>query len=158
MKRIAAHAAGLLALQASSDPDVLTEKETKPMETKPLPREDDGLTGTQRAEMRALEKRKANLAAEQARMKRAAKDAKVSNDDVFFDGGTGQAVLVKGKRVGLWKQIQGKFVLFNMAGEEVTRRARQRDLKKMAVGLYEVKGIDKPLSRQVRRRLARKGW
>lgn len=167
MKRILAHASGMMALSATSaqHPDDhylmgVDDRRFSDLETEDLTMEPKQppttTTGAQRAEQRAIEKHRKNMQEQQERVKRAAETADVS--DVFFASGTGQAVLVKGMRVGYWKEISGKFILFSNAGEEVTTRARQRDLKKMAAGLYVGTGVAAPLSRQVRRRLARKDW
>lgn len=159
MKRIlaTAMAAAALAAMGDTDTEILYEREKNDMETKPLPKTQ---TGAERAELRALEKRRANMEAERQRTLRLAETA--NTDDVFFNGGEGSddfpGVLVKGIRVGYWKKIDGKFVLFNNAAEQITSRARQRDLKKAAAALYEGNTSKRQSSRQVRRRIARKGW
>lgn len=118
--------------------------------------------GSARRRIRELAKMKANKAADAARAKAATKTAKAG--DVVFDElpyAEGMApiwsVEVFGQRVGTVKQLGDKFVLFSMAADEISSRARLRDVKGAAAKLY--KGSPEPKqSRQVRRRLERKGW
>ena len=172
MKAILAHTSAIMALSAMSDTpghhDLMEAEDRRfltldpedHMEIKQPPAK--AQTGAQRAEQRELEKRRANLEMDRQRTLRNAETAEV--DDVFFDGnGSGEAgevgaVLVKGIRVGTWKLIDGEHVLFSNAGHEIIRRARQRDLKKAAAGLYVTPKEKRQPSRQVLRRRARKGW
>lgn len=108
--------------------------------------------GTKRRRERELAKFKANKAADAQRKKNAARKAKQS-DVVFMDDGE---VLVLGQRVGIVKQMGDKAVLFDNAADEISSRARVRDLKKAAAELYVAPA--KEPSRQVRRRLERKDW
>jgi hypothetical protein len=157
MKKLMIAGAAMTAL-----PAIVKDGETIPMEEKqPAPKTDSSTptTGAQRAQQRAMEKRRENMEAERRRALTNAEAADTS--DVFFDGVEGDtegAVLVKGLRVGIWKKMGDKFVLFGKSGVEVSSRARQRDLKKAAAGLYEPPAKTQPMSRQVRRRMERKGW
>lgn len=118
--------------------------------------------GTERRRARELAKLKANKVADAARRKALTKTAKAG--DVEFTElpyAEGMApiysVEVFGQRVGTVKQLGDKFVLFSMAADEISSRARLRDVKGAAAKLYKGSSEPKP-SRQVRRRMERKGW
>lgn len=96
--------------------------------------------GTRLRLIREAAKKKANIKADKARAKRIAR--KASLDDVVFDQKTPDGVTpvyhvtVLGQRVGTVKLLGDKAVLFNNAADEISSRARLRDLKKASAGLY----------------------
>lgn len=113
--------------------------------------------GTKRRRERELAKLKANKAAEAERKKRLSRKASTSDVTYVELAGGDIAVEVFGQRVGTIKQLGDKAVLFDNAAVEVGERSRARDLKKAAAALYVGQPQAKQ-SRQVRRRLERKGW
>lgn len=118
--------------------------------------------GTERRRQRELAKLRANKKADAERKKRMARKAKTTDVEIIeLPREEGQqemhAVYALGQRIGTVKKLGEKFVLFNTAAEEISERARARDLKKAAAALY-VGDPEVKQSRQVRRRLERKGW
>jgi len=102
----------------------------------------------------AREKAQAKRVAEQDKARAKALKVKAKPADVDFlpDG----RVMVRGVLVGTTEERGDKTVLFDKDGNEVSERARQRDLKKAAAGLFDAPG--KPaVSRQVRRAMERRG-
>lgn len=100
--------------------------------------------GTKRRLIREAAKKKANMLADKARTKRLMQKATVADVELIDTITEGvQEVRVLGQRVGTIKQLGDKAVLFNNAADEVSSRARVRDLKKAAAGLFV--GSAKPL-------------
>lgn len=118
--------------------------------------------GSERRRARELEKARRIKAEDAERKKRMTRKVEVSDielrDDVVADGSNVlvQGVYAFGSRIGSIRKLGDKFVLYDNAAKEVSERARARDLKKAATALYEGRPETK-MSRQVRRRLARKG-
>lgn len=113
--------------------------------------------GTKRRREREAAKRKANLAADAELKKRMSRKASASDVELVELANGNLVARVFGTRVGTVKQLGDKAVLFDNAAVEVGERSRVRDLKKAAAGLY-VGEPEPKMSRQVRRRLERKGW
>lgn len=115
--------------------------------------------GSERRRKRELEKAR-RIKDEDAQRKRNMA-AKPSTTDILFDDWNTELRvyafrIAPENRIGTIKELGEKFVLFDNAGNEVSERARARDLKKAAAGLYVA--TEAKMSRQVRRRLERKGW
>lgn len=138
----------LLASLMASRPDDATDVE-------PIRRKKPG-QGSERRHQRELDKAKANRLADAERKKRMSRKATVSDVELIGETHNTTAVFALGQRIGTIKERGDKFVLFDNAAVEVSERARIRDLKKAAAALYG--GSPEPkVSRQVRRRLERKG-